>query len=149
MNNPQSKAQTNADFLDAIQSADHALLLADDTDDIRNILVRFLKQAGYRADGARDGQEALELATAQRYSLVLLDYEMPRLNGLEAGKAIFQATGTPFLLHSSDHEVGRLVAAAEGALGFIAKPVTRDEFMTRVAAALAKLASAQKPKVTS
>jgi DNA-binding response OmpR family regulator len=128
--------------MNALPPADHALLVADDADDIRNILVRFLKQAGYRADGARDGQEAVELATTQCYSLVLLDYEMPRRNGLDAGQAIFQATGTPFLLHSTDHEVGRLVAAAEGALGFIAKPVTRDEFMSRVAVALAEATTA-------
>ena len=59
------------------------VLVADDEVHIRNVLSYKLQNAGLEVITACDGQEALELARSERPDLLLVDYQMPGLNGLE------------------------------------------------------------------
>ena len=59
------------------------ILIVDDDDPIRALLMTVLRRRGFHADCARNGVEALELLAACRYSLVVLDLMMPRMNGYE------------------------------------------------------------------
>lgn len=59
------------------------ILIVDDDDPIRALLMTVLRRRGFVADCARNGVEALELLAACRYSLVVLDLMMPRMNGYE------------------------------------------------------------------
>ena len=61
---------------------DHKVLVIDDDKDVREILTRLLKDAGYRPIDARDGKEGLE-RTKDEPSLIILDLEMPRMDGFE------------------------------------------------------------------
>jgi DNA-binding response OmpR family regulator len=59
------------------------ILIVDDDDTIRALVVTVLRRRGYRLDTARNGVEALEKLVACRYSLVVLDLMMPRMSGYE------------------------------------------------------------------
>ena len=59
------------------------ILIVDDDDTIRALVVTVLRRRGYRLDTARNGAEALEKLTDCRYSLVVLDLRMPRMSGYE------------------------------------------------------------------
>ena len=59
------------------------ILVADDESHILNVVSLKLSNAGYDVVTASDGQEAFELATAQRPDLIITDYHMPLLSGLE------------------------------------------------------------------
>jgi DNA-binding response OmpR family regulator len=59
------------------------ILIVDDDDTIRALVVTVLRRRGYRLDTARNGVEAVEKLTACRYSLVILDLMMPRMSGYE------------------------------------------------------------------
>jgi len=59
------------------------ILLADDEAHILHVVSLKLRNAGYEVMTAADGQEALELARAERPDLVITDYQMPQLTGLE------------------------------------------------------------------
>jgi adenylate cyclase len=59
------------------------ILIVDDDDPIRALLMTVLHRRGFHADCARNGVEALQLLAACRYSLVVLDLMMPRMNGYE------------------------------------------------------------------
>ncbi len=59
------------------------ILIVDDDDPIRALLMTVLRRRGFHADCARNGIEALELLATCRYSLVVLDLMMPRMNGYE------------------------------------------------------------------
>jgi DNA-binding response OmpR family regulator len=59
------------------------ILIVDDDDAIRALLMTVLRRRGYPVDGARNGVEALELLSVRRYALVVLDLMMPRMNGYE------------------------------------------------------------------
>ena len=65
-----------------------SLLLAEDDATIREVLGRLLKRSKYSVDFAEDGLEAVEMWEAGGYDLVLMDVQMPRLNGFEATRAI-------------------------------------------------------------
>ena len=59
------------------------ILVADDDRTMRHLLRGILKNGGFTATVAKDGQEALALMRAQKFDLLLLDVWMPRMNGLE------------------------------------------------------------------
>jgi CheY-like chemotaxis protein len=64
------------------------LLLAEDEPINREITLALLDEVGLVADAAEDGKEALKLATANRYDLILMDMQMPEMGGLEATRRI-------------------------------------------------------------
>lgn len=59
------------------------ILVVDDDEFVRNLVRVILKRAGYEADAAADGGEALEKIAGFKYDLIMLDLMMPRVDGLE------------------------------------------------------------------
>lgn len=59
------------------------ILIVDDDDPIRTLLLTVLRKRGFNVDSARNGEEALEKTRQCRYSVVLLDLMMPRMSGYE------------------------------------------------------------------
>jgi two-component system alkaline phosphatase synthesis response regulator PhoP len=70
------------------------ILVADDESHILNVVSLKLTNAGFTVFTAADGQEALELATAQRPDLLITDYHMPQLSGLELCQRLKQNPAT-------------------------------------------------------
>ena len=65
-----------------------SILVADDSSSMRSALARFLRQAGFRVITANDGQDALDALLAKPYDMVVSDWDMPRLSGLELLKSV-------------------------------------------------------------
>src|ERR1051325_8901115 len=68
----------------------HRILIADDEDDLRNLLGDLLSGADYEVIYAADGEEAIAQIRSQKPDLALLDIQMPRLNGIEVLKYVNQ-----------------------------------------------------------
>lgn len=66
-----------------MEKVEKRILVVDDDDAIRSLLVTVLRRRGFDADTARDGTEALACLDRCSYSLMLLDFMMPRLSGSE------------------------------------------------------------------
>ena len=109
------------------------VLIVDDSRVMRQIVSRTLRQAGY--DGhdiveAEDGRDALDKVSSEEPDLVLSDWNMPTMTGLECLQAL-RASGSavPFGFVTSEGSVEmREVAANAGAMFLIAKPFTEDAF---------------------
>jgi DNA-binding response OmpR family regulator len=116
------------------------ILVADDDDDVRELVVFRLVHAGYDVITAADGEEAVELALARRPDLCVVDVMMPKLDGFEVTQRVREAPELAetkvLLLTASVHESAVERGLAVGADDYIAKPFTAEEFLARCAAAL-------------
>jgi DNA-binding response OmpR family regulator len=112
------------------------ILVADDEQDIRELVAYRLSRSGYSIIEARDGEEAFQLAADQPLDMAVLDVMMPRLNGFDLTKRFRDAPLTerlPILLMSAsvqEADISRGFAA--GADGYLTKPFTPDQLLTRV-----------------
>jgi DNA-binding response OmpR family regulator len=118
------------------QAQPATILVADDEQDIRELVAYRLSRAGYTIIEARDGQEAFELAADQAPDMAVLDVMMPRLNGFDLTERLRHTAATqglPILLMSASvQEVDISRGFAAGADGYLTKPFTPDQLLTRV-----------------
>lgn len=100
------------------------VLIVDDSQLVRGMVVRALSAAGYRVVEARDGVEALNCLDHDRPALVICDVNMPRMNGVELLEAVRQAPHVPpFLMLTTEVDPAVIAAAkAAGARAWIQKP---------------------------
>jgi two-component system, response regulator PdtaR len=100
------------------------LVIAEDQALIRLDLERLLDEAGFDVCGsARDGQEAVELVLELRPDIVVLDVQMPRLDGVEAARRILAEGFVPIVMLTA-YGYGELISRAvdAGVVGFVVKP---------------------------
>lgn len=87
----QSHPPTIDDYA-VIEMATH-ILVVEDSYEIQQVILSMLETLGYKADGVADGQEALDRLAQQPYSIVLMDCQMPGLDGYETTRRIRQREG--------------------------------------------------------
>jgi two-component system response regulator MprA len=114
------------------------ILIVDDEPAVREALKRSLAFEGYDTEVAVDGADALEKATAYQPDLVVLDIQMPRMDGLTAARRMRGAgTTTPILMLTARDTVGdRVTGLDAGADDYLVKPFELDELFARVRALL-------------
>jgi two-component system OmpR family response regulator len=129
------------------------ILIVDDEPHIRELLAFALGKAGYATVEAADGEAALEAIAAHKPALVVLDINMPRLNGLDVCRRIRAEGQLPVLLLSSrDDEIDRVLGIELGADDYVVKPFSPREVTARVSAILRRAsaaAPAEEPKLVS
>ncbi|GLX77295.1 hypothetical protein tinsulaeT_06350 [Thalassotalea insulae] len=111
------------------------VLLADDHDDNRRLIARFLKTLGLDVIGACNGQEVIDLYADHKPQLILLDIQMPEMDGIEAFTILRQqGCSVPIIAltaNAMSHEVAHYIE-----LGFTAhlkKPIERKAFINTIA----------------
>lgn len=103
----------------------HRVLVVDDSGPMRAIVIRNLKSLGIEEIvEAADGDEALKLFRSSSFGVVITDYNMPNMNGLDLVKAIRSADATvPILMLTTEAERSTVVAAIQaGVSGYLIKP---------------------------
>ncbi len=113
------------------------VLIADDDRKIIDMLRRTLAYEGYHVVTAADGQEALAKALAHRPDVVVLDWLMPGIDGLEVARRLREADGTPILmLTARDAVEDRVEGLDSGADDYLVKPFAPAELLARLRALL-------------
>jgi two-component system, chemotaxis family, chemotaxis protein CheY len=117
------------------------ILLVDDSKTMRNIQKAVLAQLGHtEVLEACDGQDALSKAPAFRPDLMLVDWNMPNMDGLTFVKA-WRATNksTPIIMVTTEAEKARVIEAIKaGVNNYVVKPFTPDLLSQRIQETLAK-----------
>jgi len=114
-----------------------AILVVDDEPAIVRALSAALEARGYQAVPAATGSEALSLAATQPLALVILDLNLPDLDGVEICKRIREWSRIPIIILTVEGADERKVAALdEGADDYVTKPFSMPELLARVRVAL-------------
>ena len=113
------------------------VLVVDDDPHIRQLLVFALEKAGLIARQAADGEDAMAAVTTSAPDLVVLDINMPKLDGLEVCRRLRAQGDLPILfLSSRDDEIDRVLGIELGADDYVVKPFSPREVVARVTAIL-------------
>lgn len=112
------------------------ILIVDDNNDSRELVVKILKNKGYEMIEAIDGEEALEKAMTEKPDLILMDISIPKINGYEVTKrlkSIEEFKDTPIVALTAHAMKGDRVKALEaGCEGYISKPINVRELPDQV-----------------
>ena len=114
------------------------ILLAEDDRDLNTAVKTLLTRSGYQVDAVLDGEEALDYVRAEAYDGVILDWMMPRKDGVEALRQMrAEGINTPcLLLTARDAVEDRVTGLDAGADDYLPKPFDVQELLARVRAML-------------
>lgn len=110
------------------------VLLAEDEQDLNNIIVKKLSSEGYTVDACFNGKEALDFIEVAEYDVIILDIMMPKMNGLEVIQEMRRkGNATPVIfLTARDSIEDRVKGLDRGANDYLIKPFSFEELMARM-----------------
>ena len=113
------------------------VLVVDDEPSVRDVVVRYLRQAGYRTLEAGDGNDARDLLEQEMPSLIVLDLMLPGMDGLSLCRWIRERSELPVIMITAlGEETDRLAGLELGADDYLTKPFSPRELVARVKAVL-------------
>lgn len=113
------------------------ILVVDDDEGLRELLVRYLSDNGYKAVGVGDGGGMRQYLGSHPVDLLLLDVMLPGEDGLSLARELSNRGGPPIIMLSArGEEVDRIVGLEVGADDYLPKPFSHRELLARVAAVL-------------
>ncbi len=122
------------------------VLVVDDDPHIREIISFALEQAGMTAVEAVNGLKALDLVQQENPALIILDINMPEVDGFQFCKEIRKTSEVPILfLSSRDEEIDRVVGLEIGGDDYVSKPFSPRELIARVNAILKRAQATPTP----
>ncbi|HMA08873.1 MAG TPA: response regulator, partial [Ramlibacter sp.] len=117
------------------------VLIVDDALSVRSTLLQLVQDAGFRAEAARDGLDAIDTLRVFKPDIVLTDLEMPNMNGIELTSHIRgreDLKGLPVIMITSRSQEKHRVAATEaGVDSYITKPYNDGDLLQTIREALA------------
>ena len=120
------------------------ILLVEDAQELAQVVARELTASGYRVVHAADGGRAVALHASEHPDLVILDWMLPVMDGLEVLRCIRQSSATPVLmLTARGEEADRVIGLELGADDYLSKPFSMRELIARVRALLRRIEHVQ------
>ncbi|HEY9745715.1 MAG TPA: response regulator [Oculatellaceae cyanobacterium] len=113
------------------------VLVVDDSSVLRKVIIGSLKELGISAENvteAGDGAEGVKHALADNFQLIIMDWNMPNMLGIDAVKAIRAAGNkTPILMVTTEGERHRVIAAVQaGANNYLVKPFRGEDLREKL-----------------
>ncbi|TEB04414.1 Transcriptional regulatory protein SrrA [Pelotomaculum schinkii] len=118
------------------------ILIVDDEERIRDMIKEYISLEGYSVDEASDGVEALALFKQNKYSLIVLDIMMPRMDGWSVCTEIRKTSNVPvIMLTARGEEYDKLFGFELGVDDYIVKPFSPKELLARMKAIIRRSVS--------
>ena len=109
------------------------ILLAEDNDNLRELITDFLSEHEYEVDAVADGEDAWEMVLTKSYQLILLDVMMPGMDGLEMCRKIRETNNIPIIMLSAKStDLDKILGLGTGADDYVVKPFNPLELTARV-----------------
>lgn len=109
------------------------ILVVDDDPHIREVITFALEKADMKVSLANDGKQAIESFSKRPVDLIVLDINMPEMDGLECCKEIRKTSEVPILfLSSRDDEIDRIIGLEIGGDDYVTKPFSPRELVARI-----------------
>lgn len=125
------------------------ILVVDDEAKIVRLVRDYLEAAGFRVLLAYDGKTALAQARHERPDLIVLDLNLPGMDGLDVARAIRRERNTPIIMLTARvAETDRVVGLELGADDYVTKPFSPRELVARVRAVLRRVQGDEPPAAT-
>ncbi|MDK2984593.1 MAG: hypothetical protein PWQ96_235 [Clostridia bacterium] len=119
------------------------ILFVDDEEKLQEIVRDFLTAEGFEVIIAADGREALLKFTTEKPDLIVLDWMLPELSGLDVCRTVREKYATPIImLTAKSEEVDKLLGLELGADDYLTKPFSLRELVARIRAVLRRTAQA-------
>ena len=113
------------------------ILIVEDEEKLARFVELELLHEGYQVSKSSNGREALAMAVAGNFDLILLDIMLPGLNGLEVLRRLLQDHPTPvILLTARDAVMDKVAGLDAGAVDYITKPFAIEELLARIRVAI-------------
>lgn len=123
------------------------VLVVDDDPTIRDLASTVLQREGYTVLTARDGEEGLARARAEKPALVVLDLMLPKLDGFEVCRILREESEIPIMmLTARGDDVDKVVGLEIGADDYLTKPFNPREMVARVKAIIRRSGRKERPK---
>lgn len=123
----------------------YKILIVDDEEMIRRMIVKYASFEGHATDEAADGMEAIEKCRTENYDIVIIDIMMPELDGFSACREIRKFSSVPIIMLSArGEEYDKINGFELGIDDYVVKPFSPKELMLRVNAILKRTGAAQK-----
>ena len=124
------------------------ILIADDDPHIRDVISFALEKAGMQVTQTEDGRQALDTFRHHPTDLLVLDINMPELDGLEVCREIRKFSDVPILfLSSRDDEIDRILGLEIGGDDYVTKPFSPRELVARINVILKRTQQQSKPVI--
>ncbi len=125
------------------------ILIADDEQNIRNLIKKYALFEGHTVAEAADGMEAVLLCREQKFDIIVMDVMMPELDGFSACKEIRKISDTPIIMLSArGEEYDRIHGFELGIDDYVVKPFSPKELMMRMDAIMKRSGGKQEPEHT-
>lgn len=122
------------------------ILVVDDEPKVLELIRAYLVKDGYEVITAADGKEAITNAQHHKPDLVILDLNLPEIDGLEVCRNLRSQTTVPIImLTARDDEIDKIVGLELGADDYVTKPFSPREVLARVSAVLRRYREGVKP----
>ncbi len=109
------------------------ILIIDDDEDLSLIISEMLENYGYKVSRAESADRAFEMLSKNKYHLVLLDINLPRMTGFEICKELRKASSVPIIFASArTSETDRITGFDIGGDDYLPKPYSMKELLSRV-----------------
>jgi len=115
----------------------HTILVVEDESSIASFIALYLKNAGYQVKTVATGSGALNQVAAGMPSLIILDLNLPDMDGIEICRRIRKSSDVPILmLTARDEDVDKIIGLEVGADDYLTKPFNPRELVARVKSVL-------------
>lgn len=125
-----------------------SILIADDEEEIADLIAIHLEKEGYNVIKVHNGQEAIQVIQTQSFDLLILDIMMPKMDGYEVTRQIREQYNMPIIfLSAKTSDFDKVHGLVIGADDYMTKPFTPIELVARVNAHLRRFMKLNQPKV--